>query len=49
MWLDGRYPSSHSWTLALLILGLAVGCLNAWHWVAKEDEQMREEQENGNG
>lgn len=47
IWLDGRYPSSHSWTLTLLILGLAVGCLNAWHWVAKEDEAMREERENG--
>ena len=48
IWLDGRYPSSHSWTLALLILGLAVGCVNAWHWVAKEDAQIREGQENGN-
>ncbi len=47
IWLDGRYPGSHSWTLTLLILGLAIGCLNAWHWVAKEDKEMREEQENG--
>jgi ATP synthase protein I len=22
-----------------------IGCLNAWHWVAKEDKAMREEQE----
>ena len=29
----------------LLIIGLAIGCLNAWHWVAKEDQEMREEQE----
>ncbi len=49
IWLDGRYPSRHSWTLALLIVGLAVGCFNAWHWVAKEEKEMREEQENGNG
>jgi ATP synthase protein I len=47
IWLDDRYPGSHSWTLTLLILGLAIGCLNAWHWVAKEDKEMREEQENG--
>lgn len=44
-WLDGRYPGSHSWTLALLVLGLILGCVNAWHWVSKEDKSMREEQE----
>jgi ATP synthase protein I len=45
LWLDKHYPGSHSWTLMLLIIGLAIGCLNAWHWVAKEDKAMREEQE----
>ena len=45
LWLDKHHPGSHSWTLALLIAGLAIGCLNAWHWVAKEDKAMREEQE----
>jgi ATP synthase protein I len=44
-WLDRRHPGAHSWTLALLVGGLTVGCLNAWHWVAKEDKAMREEQE----
>lgn len=45
IWLDKRYPGIHSWTLTLLIAGLFVGCLNAWHWVAKEDRAMREELE----
>jgi ATP synthase protein I len=45
IWLDNRHPGGHSWTLALLVAGLAIGCLNAWHWVAKEDKAMREEQE----
>ena len=49
IWLDNRHPGSHSWTLMLLIIGLAIGCLNAWHWVAKEDREMREEQENDDG
>jgi len=22
------------------VVGLAVGCLNAWHWVAREDQAM---------
>jgi len=45
IWLDKRYPGVHSWTLTLLIIGLVVGCLNAWHWVAKEDREMRRELE----
>ena len=42
-WLDDRQPGTHSWTLALLVAGLALGCLNAWHWVAREDRAMQEE------
>jgi ATP synthase protein I len=47
IWLDKRYPGVHSWTLTLLIIGLVIGCLNAWHWVAREDREIRREQENG--
>lgn len=46
IWLDNRHAGSHSWTLMLLVIGLALGCLNAWHWVGKEDREMREQQEN---
>jgi len=46
IWLDNRHPGQLSWTLTLLVIGLAVGCLNAWHWVSKEDKEMRDEQEN---
>jgi len=45
LWLDRHHPGSHSWTLMLLVIGLVIGCLNAWHWVAKEDKEIREEQE----
>jgi ATP synthase protein I len=48
LWLDRRHPGGRSWTLALLVAGLSIGCLNAWFWVAKEDREMREEQENHN-
>ena len=44
LWLDQRYPGGRSWTLALLMAGLAIGCLNAWHWVSREDQAMRDEQ-----
>jgi ATP synthase protein I len=29
IWLDNPHPGSHSWTLALLLVGLVIGCLNA--------------------
>lgn len=46
IWLDKHYPmSARSWTLMLLVAGLVLGCLNAWHWVAKEEKEMRAEQE----
>jgi len=45
LWLDKRHPGTHSWTLMLLVIGLIIGCVNAWHWVNKEDQAMRDEQE----
>jgi ATP synthase protein I len=44
LWLDQR-QSRHSWTLALLVAGLVIGCLNAWHWVATEDKSIREQED----
>jgi ATP synthase protein I len=38
--LDKVYHQPYSWTLTLLITGLFIGCLIAWHWVseARKDE-----------
>jgi len=44
LWLDKHHAGKHSWTLALLVGGLALGCFNAWHWVAKEEQAMRDDQ-----
>ncbi|MBS0476611.1 MAG: AtpZ/AtpI family protein [Proteobacteria bacterium] len=44
LWLDDRYPGGRSWTLALLAAGLVLGCFNAWHWVAKEGREIREQE-----
>ena len=43
LWLDKHHPGGHSWTLALLVAGLAIGCFNAWHWVANEEKAMRDD------
>ena len=45
IWLDRHYPGHHNWTLALLVAGLALGCFNAWNWVAIEHREIRAEQE----
>lgn len=45
VWLDKRHSGGYSWTLMLLVGGLFVGCLNAWHWVTKEDKEMGEDQD----
>ena len=39
IWIDSRYPSQYSWTLMLLVIGIAIGCLNAWYWVSSESQQ----------
>lgn len=44
MWLDKHYPINHSWTLALLVAGLIIGCFCAWHWIAKEDREIRKDE-----
>lgn len=46
IWLDRRDPGHRSWTLMLLVTGLIVGCWNAWQWVVREEQAMRDEEEN---
>ena len=41
VWIDQHYPSRYSGTLMLLVIGLLLGCLNAWNWVAKEQREIR--------
>jgi ATP synthase protein I len=43
LWLDRNHPGKRSWTLALLAAGLAIGCLNAWHWMGQQDREMGED------
>ena len=39
IWIDRRWPAPASWTLTLLIVGVALGCLNAWYWIKQESER----------
>jgi ATP synthase protein I len=45
IWLDKHYKTEHSWTLALIVAGLTIGCFTAWSWLNKEDKAMHEDNE----
>jgi ATP synthase protein I len=45
LWIDKHYPNRFSWTLMLLLFGLFIGCLNAWHWVDSEYKAMQEDKD----
>ena len=36
LWLDRTYETGSNWTLGLLVLGLCIGCFNAWRSISKE-------------
>ncbi|MBD3384750.1 ATP synthase subunit [candidate division KSB1 bacterium] len=38
IWLDSTTQGQISWTLSFLVLGIIIGCLNAWYWVKQESE-----------
>lgn len=43
LWVDRHHPGPHSWTLALLVAGLVIGCASAWRWVSRENRAMHDE------
>jgi ATP synthase protein I len=44
-WLDDRLDDPFPWTLALLFLGLVLGCSTAWYWVSSEQKGIERERE----
>ena len=44
-WLDKHRHGTHSWTLALLVAGLVVGCFIAWMWVSAEFKKIEKEED----
>ncbi|AFY66328.1 AtpZ/AtpI family protein [Geitlerinema sp. PCC 7407] len=39
MWIDRRFPSSYSWTLMGLFVGIVLGCWSAWYWMQREQQR----------
>lgn len=44
-WLDKVRVTGHSWTLALIVAGLCLGCLNAWLWMGRQHQRIKKQQE----
>lgn len=36
IWIDKKFPSQHSWTIMGIVIGVLIGCFNAWRWMNKE-------------
>lgn len=48
IWLDQATSMQFSWRLTLMFVGLGIGCLNAWYWIAKERQHIEAEKERRN-
>jgi len=43
-WIDLQFPSQMSWTLALMLGGMTLGCLTAWQWITQEQARIARSQ-----
>lgn len=48
-WLDQSYPVSFSWTITLMVVGLALGCMNAWYWISRTNRNGGRDKHRGRG
>lgn len=47
VWIDARSSGTRSWTLMLLFIGIALGCLNAWFWVSRQRREIESQRRDG--
>ncbi|WP_243545122.1 AtpZ/AtpI family protein [Pseudodesulfovibrio tunisiensis] len=45
VWIDLTWPGPRSWTLMLLVLGIGLGCANAWFWLNRQRKSILEERD----
>jgi len=46
IWIDTSWPGVRSWTLMLLVVGLLLGCANAWFWISRQRRSIGKDREN---
>ena len=47
IWIDLKWPGPPSWTLMLLLIGVIIGCINAWCWISRQRNIITREMNNG--
>jgi ATP synthase protein I len=40
-YIDNRWDGTISWKLTLMMVGLALGCLNAWYWIWRREHRRK--------
>ena len=45
IWLDRATGGPVPWTVVLLVVGAVLGCLNAWHWIARSPATDHDEED----
>ena len=43
IWLDRAFGGQASWTLTFLLIGVGLGCVNAWYWVQRHHRRNLDE------
>lgn len=43
IWIDTKWPGRFSWTLMLLVIGIVLGCWNAWYWISCERNEIEKD------
>ncbi|NCC24040.1 MAG: hypothetical protein EOM25_02385 [Deltaproteobacteria bacterium] len=39
IWIDSHWPTPWSFALMFLVLGVALGCANAWYWIQRHGRE----------
>jgi ATP synthase protein I len=45
IYLDEQTSVGFSWTLTGLLIGVLVGCLNAWFWISRNQREIQSRRE----
>ena len=43
VWIDHHHPGRHSWTITLLVVGVALGCVSAGHWLSQQSRAIAQQ------
>lgn len=39
IYIDTKSTTQISWTITMMLIGLGIGCLNAWYWIKEKSQK----------